>query len=202
MYLGKSITEGLSILGFDKATIKKVSKERTLEDIFLSTLFMNYIIVLIAYLIGVMLGGYTIQGRELNMPVIFGLMMVYPFAYNIVVYAVYGFFGLMAELLDKRNHVKPLVSVGFHTAIVYAVLFYLIAMVATASLSYAGILIAAFMAYFFYVMFLSISTVYNFSLSQTLIVLIVPFLILGMAILVVQTLAPDLAYSVLEFLLA
>ena len=46
MYLSKSLIDGLKILGFDKQTIKTISKEKSLEEIFLSTLFLNYLIFL------------------------------------------------------------------------------------------------------------------------------------------------------------
>ena len=200
MYIAKSLIEGLNILGFDKDTIKKVSKEKSLEEIFLSTLFLNYLIVLLVYLVGLLLGGYSIEGRELNMPVIFGLLMIYPFTYNLLVYGIYGFFGLMAEMLDKKAHVKPLISVGFHTGIVYAIIFYIIAMLSTFNASYGIIVSGLFLLYFLYTMFLSISTIYNFSLSQTLIVVFIPFLLLGIGLLLLFILVPSTMDRILQSL--
>ena len=122
MYTIKSLVEGLGILGFDKDVIRKVAREKNLEEIFLSNLSINYFLVMITFFVSLAIGGFRIEGRELNMPVFFGLLMVYPFIFNTVVYILYGFFGLMAELLDKRKTVKPLLSVGYHTAVVYSIL--------------------------------------------------------------------------------
>lgn len=201
MHIGKSILEGFAILGFDRETIKKVSREKELEDIFLGTLFLNYIVVVVVYFIGLMIGGYSIQGREINMPVFFGFLMIYPFAYNLFVYLVYAFFGLMAEMLNSKNKVRPLVSVGFHTAIVYAVIMYVIAILATFNLAYSGLLLALFFLYFLYTMFLAISEVYNFSLGQTLIVLFTPFLFIGVALLLLEVVFPGIAVKGLSFFL-
>lgn len=201
MYIGKSVVEGLAILGFDKEVIKKVSREKSLEEIFLSTLFLNYLIVLVVYLVGIFIGGYTVNGRELNMPVFFGLLMIYPFAFNIIVYVIYGLFGLMAEMLDNKNRIKPLISVGFHTAIVYTILFYIIGMLSTFNTGYGSLMIGLFLLYFIYTMFLAISTIYNFSLGQTLIIVFTPFLIVGIALLLVLLLFPGILTEVLTFLL-
>ena len=73
-------------------------------------------------------------------------------------------------MVNKKNHVHPLISTGFHTAIVYTILIYLFALIATFSLYYAMFLFIAFGLYFIYSMFVSISTIYNYSLGQTLIV--------------------------------
>ena len=200
MYLLQSINDGLKILGFDRETIKRVSKEKSLEEIFLSTLFMNYFIVLVVYILSLLSGGISIEGRALNMSVFFGLLMIYPFFFNVVVYITYGFFGIMAELLDKSKHVRPLVSVGFHTAIVYAVLIYIIAIFATFNISLGAFLLVAYMLLFIYTMFNAISTVYQFSLSQTLIIVIIPFLLAGIALLLTGFIFPEVLQKVLVFL--
>jgi len=193
MYIFKSLLEGLKILGFDKETIKKTSKEKSLEEIFLSTIFLNYIIILVVYLIGIAIGNYSIQGRDINMNVLFGLLMIYPFAYNLVVYGVYGFFGLMAELLNKKNTIKPLISVGFHTAVVYAILIYVIALCSTFSLSFGAFTFSFFILYFLYTMFFSISEIYELSVEQTLIVLFIPILIISMVLLLIFIFIPNLS---------
>lgn len=192
MYILKSLSEGLRILGFDKETIKEVSREKDLEEIFLSTLFLNYLIVLIVYLIGILFGGYTIGGRDLNMPVFFGLLMVYPFTFNLIVYLIYGFFGLTAEMLNTKKHVKPLISVGFHTGIVYSIIVLVIAAVSMLlGFKLGAILLSVFFLYFIYTMFLSISTIYNYSFGQALTVLMIPFLVIGLLILIVGTISPN-----------
>ncbi len=188
MYLVKSIIDGLKILGFDKETILMVSKEKSLEEIFLSTLFMNYLIVLIAFVIGVIAGDIntgvlTIRGLDFNMPVIFGLMMIYPFLYNVGVYFLYALFGLIAEMLNTTKKVKPLISAGFHTAIVYTILVYVIVLISLFNPSYGLFLSGIFAIYFLLAMFLSISTIYGYSAAQTLIVLIIPLLIIGTILL-------------------
>lgn len=183
MYLTKSLMDGLKILGFDKDTIKSVSRERSLEEIFLSTLFLNYIIVLIVYTISVSFGGVYFEGKPLNMSVVYGLLMVYPFVFNLCVYLLYGFFGIMAEMLDKRKKIEPLMSVGFHTAIVYTIVFYIIALSAIWSMKFALLMIAAFLVFFIYVMFNTIITIYKYSFGQALIVLFVPFVIIGLLLL-------------------
>lgn len=202
MYLTKSIIEGLKILSFDKETIKRVSREKTLEEIFLSTLFLNYIIVLVVFLIGSFIGNISINGRELNMPVIFGILMIYPFTYNLIVYVTYGLFGLIAEMLDKRKSIKPLISVGFHTAIVYSIIVYVIALMSTFNLTYGFFILGLFMLYFLYTMFLSISTIYGYSFGQTLIVLFVPFLILGSILMVTLVMYPQILRMILGYLFA
>ena len=148
MYISKSIIEGLKILGFDKQTIKKIAKEKSVEEIFLSTLFLNYIIVLVAFIIGIIKGGYTIGGRAIEPSVLYALLMIYPFMFNIIVYAIYGFFGIFAELVNPKKHIHPLLSVGFHTAIVFTIIIYTIALFATISLGFAGFLLVMFILYF------------------------------------------------------
>ncbi|MFW6285569.1 MAG: hypothetical protein ACOC16_00185 [Nanoarchaeota archaeon] len=178
MYIGNSIIDGLKILGFDKETIKKVSREKSLEEIFLSTLFLNYIIVLVIFMITVILGGnIQLNNKDLNMSVFFGLLMIYPFAYNVIIYMVYGLFGFMSELLNSTKKIKPLVSVGFHTAIVYTLVFYIIGLITTFDYVYGLFLFALFVVYFLLTMFLSLMTIYNFSTQQALMVLIIPLLI-------------------------
>ena len=115
---------------------------------------------------------------------------------------VYGLFGLIAEMLNTKEHVKPLISVGFHTAIVYTILVYVIGILATIDVMYAAFLLCAFMLYFIYTMFLAISTIYEFSLSQTLIVLFVPFLLLALALMIVLIFYPDALRVILGVLLA
>lgn len=183
MYLAQSLVDGLKILGFDKETIKKTSKEKSLEEIFLSTLFMNYLIVLVIFIAAMITNTITINGNELNMPVLFGFLMIYPFAYNLFVYCLYGFFGLMAEMVNRKTHVKPLIAVGFHTAIVYTILVYIIALIAIFNLSYAIFLLCAFGLYFIYAMFVSIHTLYQYTIGQTLIVILLPLLVLFLALL-------------------
>lgn len=200
-YLSQSLVQGLAILGFDKETIKKVAREKSLEEIFLSTLFLNYLFVLIVYAITVFMGGISIEGRELNMPVFFGLLMVYPFLFNVLVYVVYGFFGLMAEIINSKNHVKPLISVGFHTAIVYTIVFYIIGFLGLLSLSYGAILLGLFGVYFLYTMFLSISTIYNYSFAQSLIVILIPLLVISLVGLVVAFIFPQVIRDVLTLFL-
>lgn len=186
MYLTQSIIDGLKILGFDKETIKRVAREKSLEEIFLSTLFMNYLIVLVVFLISIMLGSITIGGREINQPVFFGLLMVYPFVFNLWVYFVYGFFGLFAELLNSHKHVKPLISVGFHTGIAYTILIYIIALISSFDPSYGLFLLGVFIVYFLIVMFVSISEIYGFSVPQTLIIVFLPFILFLLLILVLM----------------
>jgi len=202
MYLTRSITEGLKILGFDKETIKSVSKERSLEEIFLSTLFLNYLIILIVFTITTISGPISISGRELNKEVLFGLLMVYPFAYNIVVYCTYGFFGLVAEMLKKKNITKPLISVGFHTAITYSIIFYIIALLSTFNLNYGLFLYFLFIIWFILTMFLSISVIYKYSFPQTLIIVFIPFLLFGTLFLILIILYPEIIRTILSFIFA
>lgn len=191
MYILKSISEGLRILGFDKPTIKTVSREKDLEEIFLSTLFLNYILVLIVYLIGVGIGGYKIGARELNMEIFFGLLMVYPFIYNLLIYIIYGFFGMTAELINDKKHVKPLIAVGFHTALVYTILIFVISILSiTVGFKLGAILLGVFGVYFIYAMFTAIHTIYNYSFGETLTVLMIPFLVLGILLTIVGAINP------------
>ena len=203
MYIIKSLAEGLRILGLDKPTIKQVSREKDLEEIFLSTLFINYLIVLIVYLFGIMIGGYTFNGRELNMPIFFGLLMVYPFVFNLKIYLIYGFFAMIAELIDDKKHIKPLLSVGFHTGIVYSFLVLLICTLsAILGHQLATILLSIFGIYFIYVMFTSISTVYNFSFNQTITVLLIPFLVIGIILTIIGAINPNILGDIITILFA
>ncbi len=192
MYITKSLIEGLKILGFDKETIKNVAREKNLEEIFLSTLFLNYLMVLIIYLLGILTGGFSIEGREINMTVFFGLLMIYPFVYNLAVYGIYGFFGAMAELLDKRKHIKPLISVGFHTAVVYSIVLYVIGLLTLFDINYGIFMFVLFMIYFIYTMFLAIKEIYEYSQGQIMIILFIPFTILFLALMTIYILLPDL----------
>lgn len=200
MYIVHAIVDGLKILSFDKQVTKKVSKEKSLEDIFLSTLFVNYMVVLVCFLVIVSMGGQLfIEDRPLNMPVVMGFLLMYPFAYNIVVYILYSFFGLMAEIVNAKNHVKPLLSAGFHSAIAYAPIIYAIAIVFTASISIGLILFAVFGIYFLIAMFHTISIVYKYSFAQSLIVLLIPMLILGLALVVLSAFSTQLLDLVINF---
>jgi len=200
MYLVRSLLEGVKILGFDKETIKKTSKERSLEEIFLSTLFLNYIIVLVVYLIGISLGNYSISGREINSNILFGLLMIYPFAFNLAVYGIYGFFGLIAELLNKKNSIKPLLAVGFHTAIVYSIIIYIISLFSIYNLNFGIFTLSFFGVYFIYTMFLSVSTIYNYSMEQTLIVVFLPILFLSFIVLITFMLFPSISHFLINLL--
>lgn len=191
MYLAKSVMDGLKILGFDKKTIKQVSKEKDLEEIFLSTLFLNYLIVLVLFFVGITNNGYFINGRELNPPVVYGLLLVYPFIFNLLVYVVYGLFGLMAEMLNSKKKVEPLLSVGYHTAIVYTGIIYIIGLILTINTSLSLFLFLCFGVYFLIAMFYALSTVYSFSVDQTLIVLLTPFLLIGVVLLILVTVLPE-----------
>ena len=194
----KSLIEGLKILSFEKDTIKKVSREKNLEEIFLSTLFMNYLIVLIIYLVGVAIGGYSIGGREINMPVFFGLLMIYPFTFNICVYIIYGLFALFAEMINNSKRAHPILSVGFHTAFVYSIVI-LIVMAISSKLGfgYAAFVLSIFALWFLYTMFVSIHYVYEFSFPQTLIVLMMPFLLIGILMLFFGTFMPGLISKII-----
>ena len=203
MYLAKSIMDGLKILGFEKKTIKKVSKEKDLEEIFLSTLFLNYLIVLVLFFVGITSNGFQINGRELNPPVLYGLLLIYPFIYNLLVYVVYGLFGLMAELLNKKNKIEPLLSVGYHTAIVYSGIIYIIGLLLTINPSLSLFLLTCFGIYFIIAMFYALSTVYSFSTDQTLIVLMTPFLIIGVILLLFISFIPETVLkSIIAFFLS
>lgn len=201
MHFGKSIIDGLKILAFDRETIKYTAREKSLEDIFLNTLFLNYLIVLITYFYSILVGGFTINGRVLNMPVFFAILMVYPFAYNLIIYILYGFFGIMAELVNTTKKIKPLLSTGFHTAIVYAILIYIITLLSTIDSQYGIFMLIIFTLYFLYTMFVSISTIYNYSFPQTIIVLLTPIFIIGLIILIIMLLYPALPTKILTSLL-
>lgn len=194
MYIIHAMVDGLKILSFDKQVIKKVSKEKSLEDIFLSTLFVNYMVVLVCFLVIVAMGGQIyLEHMPLNMPVIMGFLLMYPFAFNIAVYAMYSFFGLMAELVNTKNHVRPLLSTGFHAAIAYAPILYGIAVITTASVSIGLLLISAFAVYFLVSMFYTISTLYHYSFAQTLMVLLIPMLLVGFALVVLSAFFPQIS---------
>jgi hypothetical protein len=185
MYLTHSIIDGLKILGFDKETIKTVSREKSLEEIFLSTLFLNYIIVLIVFIIGTSMGSIQIAGKSLNLSVFFGLLMTYPFVFNVIIYFIYSIFGLTAELLNTSKKLRPLLSVGFHTGIVYTIIFYIIALLSVYSLELGLFILLLFVLYFLLTMFLSIKIIHNFSNIQTLITLFIPILVFFSLLLIV-----------------
>ena len=105
MYLAKSLLDGLKILGFDRTTIKRVSREKSLEDIFLSTLFLNYLIVLIIYSLGLATGGYSFGDRLINSEVLYGFLMIYPFIFNLFVYVIKKVISI-AHLLTKITFTK------------------------------------------------------------------------------------------------
>jgi len=183
MYIGKSLMNGLKILGFDKEAISDVAREKSLEEIFLSTLFFNYMIVLIVFFVSLVFGGVTINGRDLNENVFFGLLMIYPFVYNLIVYGVYALFGGVSELLQKAKTVKPLISVGFHVGIVYAIVLAVVGFAFAIDVMYGLFLFVVFLIYFLLTMFLAISTLYKYSFNQTLIILFIPILIFVVIVL-------------------
>lgn len=197
MYISKSIIEGLKILGFDKQTIKKTAKEKSVEEIFLSTLFLNYIIVLVAFIVGVIKGGYSIGGRAIEPSVLYALLMIYPFMFNIIVYCLYGFFGIFAELVNPKKHIQPLLAVGFHTAIVFTIIIYIIALFMTFSISFSLFLLTMFVLYFLYTLFIVMHTIYGFSMEESLIAIILPFLLIGFFAFVLFSVYPSLAENIL-----
>ncbi len=193
MYIIHAIIDGLKILAFDKQVIKKVSREKSLEDIFLSTLFVNYMIVLVCFLVAIVMGGQLyIEDKMLNMPIALGFLLMYPFAFNVVVYGIYSFFGLMAELVDTKKHIKPLLSTGFHTAITYALILYGIAIITSASVMIGMFIFSAFVFYFLITMFYIISVVYKYSFAQSLMVLLIPLLLLGVLIMISSAFLPQI----------
>jgi len=122
-------------------------------------------------------------GKEVNLPVLFGFLLMYPFVYNLGVYFLYVFFGFMAEMVNKKTHITPLLTVGFHSAIVYTLVIYVIALISIINSSYALFLLLAFAFYFIYTMFICISTIYDFSTIQTMIVVMLPILIISLIFL-------------------
>lgn len=200
MYLAKSIIEGLRILGFDRETIKTVSKEKDMEEIFLSTLFLNYLIVLVLYFVIILGNGITIEGKEVNMPVLFGFLMIYPFLYNILIYGLYSLFGHVAEMFDKKDKVHNLLSTGFHTAIVYTILLYIVGLLTTFSISYGTLLFGVFLLWFLVVIFYSISVIYKFSFSKILMVLITPLLLLGVVVLLLLIAFPSMPREIIRII--
>lgn len=197
MYITKAIVDGLRIIGFETQTIKRLGREKSLEEIFLSNLFLNYLIVLVIYMLGLIQGTFTIDGREINMPILFGFLMVYPFIFNLFVYVIYGLFGFVAEMIDKKAHIKPLLSVGFHSSIVYTIIIYVVALIATFNSVYGLFLLGMFLTLFIIVMFRVISVIYNFSLHQTLIVLFIPFVLLGLGLLILNILFPGIIINLI-----
>ena len=201
MYIVHAIIDGLKILGFDRRVIQRVSKEKSLEDIFLSTLFVNYMVVLVCFLVTIAMGGQLyLEDRMLNMPVTLGFMLMYPFAFNVAVYLVYSFFGLMAELIDTKKHIRPLLSTGFHTAITYALILYGIAILITADIAIGLFVLSAFVFYFLITMFYVISVVYKYSFAQALMVLLIPLLLLGIVVMATSTFIPSILDTVLSIL--
>ena len=193
MKLCHSLYEGLKILGFDKETIKRTGREKHLEDIFLSTLFLNYMLILALYLIIIIIGGDIIyQGRVLNLPVLFGLMLAYPFIFNVITYLIYFIFAATAEVLDKRKTIKPILCIGFHTAFAYGVLAFLVIFLSYFNIISAKFVLLVFFFYFLYSMFVNISTIYEFSLEKTLLCLFLPFFFFGLLILCFGLLFPNL----------
>ncbi|MCH8519489.1 MAG: hypothetical protein LAT82_01915 [Nanoarchaeota archaeon] len=203
MYIVHALIDGLKVLSFDKQVIRRVSKEKSLEDIFLSTLFVNYMVVLVCFLVIVAMGGQLyLEDRLLNMPVLMGLLLMYPFAFNIVVYAIYSLFGLMAELVNTKNHVRPLLSTGFHSAIAYAPILYGIAVITTASITLGLILFTVFAIYFLVIMFYIISTIYKYSFAQSMMVLLIPLLIAGIALTILSVFVPQISQNIIAFVFA
>ena len=117
---------------------------------------------------------------------------MYPFAFNVVVYGIYSFFGLMAELVDTKKHIKPLLSTGFHTAITYALILYGIAIITSASVMIGMFIFSAFVFYFLITMFYIISVVYKYSFAQSLMVLLIPLLLLGVLIMISSAFLPQI----------
>ena len=187
--------DGAKILDFDRGTILKVSRRKKLEESFLSTLFLNFCIVLILFFAILILGGnISYMGKKFNIPVLFGLMLIYPFIFNIIVYLIYSLFGFVAEALDTKNHIKSLLSVGFHAAFVYAILVAFVGVFMLWNKTLGSFLFWLLLIYFLVVILVSISTIYNFSLPKTLMCLFIPFLILGVLFLALWMISPSKIY--------
>ncbi len=179
MEIYKSLRLGLDILKFKKSAILKASRDKDLEEIFLETLFFNYILVLVTFIVSLFAGGFRIGGNAINQMVFFSLLMLYPFAFNVIIYFLYSIYGYVAELIYKQQKVKELVGVGFHIGIVYAFLIYILFFLTLLNPQLGVYLFAAFFVYFIYSLFIVIKLLYKFTGEQTLLVLFLSLLIIS-----------------------
>lgn len=187
MHIRESIIEGIKILGFNSKIIKRVGREKDLEEIFLSTIFFNYLLMLILFFINLALGGFKIAGRELNQTVVFAFMMIYPFIYNLKLYIYFGILGYASELLEKSKTIKPLISVGFHIGVVYTLIFVILGIIFFINPNLGIILYVLAIIHFLIISFVAVSKIYKFSFNQTLIVIFIPILIWFLIVLVLGT---------------
>ena len=198
----RQISSGLRLLDFKEDAINKFKKEKSLEDIFLSNLFVNYFLCLITFTLFLIFGEFSFNQEAINTAIFLAFLLIYPFLYNILVYIVYGIFGFTAEVLEPKKHIKPLISIGYHISIIYSLFFFIIASIFLISPLLGKILLVIYFIYFFIHLFITISKVYNFSLPKTLIVVLAPLLTLSLFFLLISIFFPQILVALIIFLYA
>ncbi len=190
MYLNKSLKDGLKILKFSKAKIKQVSKEKNLEEMFLVNLFMNYLIVLVLFFVILLTGGIVINKKVIDTKIFFSLLLLYPFAYNLIMYSFFGFYGLLAEYLNSIKKIKPLLAVGYHVSLVYSLIIYIIFLIYLINQELGIFLFISLFIYFIYTLFVILKVIYNLKGNEVAMVLLLFLLFIASVYLVSYLVLP------------
>lgn len=179
MQLYKTLKEGVDVLKCKSTSIRQISRDKDLEEVFLVNLFLNYIIVLVFFFFMIGSGVKNVFGG-INDQSLFALLLIYPFIYNLVIYLIFGLFGILAEFLNRKKKVKPMLSVGYHVGVVYAVLVYIIALIGVINPVYSFYLSIILFIYFLYMMLVSMKSVYKLSGNETAITILLFLFILSL----------------------
>ena len=192
--------DGAKILDFHKKTIKKVSKEKKLEDSFLNNLLLNFCVVLILFLTILSFNTNSAANQKLNLYILFGVLLIYPFIFNTIVYLWYSLFGFVAEMLGAKDEVKSLLSVGFHSTFIYAIFISIIGTIMFWNSGLGKILFWIIILHFLCVTFASIKEIYKFSNQKTLMCIFVPFILLGVIFLALWLIFPSQIQTIFSLL--
>ena len=200
MYLTKSLKDGIEILLFNKKAIKRLSKEQSFEEIYLSNLFINYALVMLIYFIIVLGNGLAIGGREINKDVFLGLLLLYPLLYNTIIYVIYIFYGIFSEIIEKKNLFNKFLVLGFHKAYIFNFLFFVNLIIFFLNVSIGKFIFSIILSYFFILIFYIISCFYRFSFAKVLQVFLIPIFALFLIFLFLSLIFPNIFIDILRFL--
>ena len=194
-----SLKEGIKILELNKMTINLLKYQKKLEDIFLENLIVNYFLCMVLFFIFLGFGDYRVGNTIINSSFFLGFLLLYPFLYNLFIYIVYLIFGISAEFIDNKKNIRPLMTIGYHTSIIYSFIFFFLALAFVYNKIVGLILLLIYLSYFLINMFCVISEVYHFSLHKTLIVLFVPILCISILFLFIAIFFPQVFYLLFRF---
>ena len=197
----KSLKTGFKIFDLNKLTINLVKHEKNLEHVFLENLILNYFFCMFVFVIFLLMGEYRVGDIIINKSIFLVSILLYPFFYTLFIYFIYLIFALSAEFVDSKKNIRPLITIGFYTSLIYSFIVILLVFIFTLNKIIGLLLLGLYLIYFLINMFCVISEVYRFSLHKSLIVLFIPLFILSFIFLMISIFFPSLSAMLLNYLM-